>query len=468
MPTTPLHSQGDHRAVTASWWQRIEEFWLHRELPTSLGLARILWGAITLYAFLVQWDDIVLYVSDDGYFPHPLWQSFTRQSFRFSLFDTLRTGPQVFGLYLVLLGTLVLATLGIFTRPAMVIAYVLIASFHEKAIFTLEGGDTVIRLVGVILLLSPCGRSLSLSSLWRRLSSFQRTGRDVPLEQRRLPIWPRHLLFWQLLTIYVTTGWYKTLGTLWWDGSAVFYALHHEHFQRFPDRVLAIFDPFSKFITWFVLWWELLWVLPLLHWLLLQGTTGSLREFLRRIPLKRSLLLGGLLMHLGIFLLMDVGSFSLALSAAYVGALSAEDLCVIRDWWNRRWRQRHGGGAILVLYDGRCRLCLRSIFVLQILDGLQRLQCVDFTSRRLHEKFAPDLSQAALERALHVRLPSGETFAGFDAFRALTRHLPGLWTFLPLLYLPGVAAIGRKIYAHIAARRVRCIEGACEHRPPAR
>jgi predicted DCC family thiol-disulfide oxidoreductase YuxK len=118
---------------------------------------------------------------------------------------------------------------------------------------------------------------------------------------------------------------------------------------------------------------------------------------------------------------------------------------------------------VIVLYDGSCRLCRRSVSMLRALDWLHRLLLIDFRSTTLRIQYAPDITEESLHRALHIRLPDGRTFAGFDAFRELSKHLPMLWVTVPFLYFPFVAPIGRGVYGFIARRRERCGEGKCIH-----
>ena len=86
---------------------------------------------------------------------------------------------------------------------------------------------------------------------------------------------------------------------------------------------------------------------------------------------------------------------------------------------------------------------------------------VDFRDAAAHRAIAPDISFEALDRAMHIKLPGGKTYKGFYAFRQLTHHLPVLWIFASFLYIPGIPTIGRKVYAHIAARRKKCTHEDC-------
>jgi len=123
-------------------------------------------------------------------------------------------------------------------------------------------------------------------------------------------------------------------------------------------------------------------------------------------------------------------------------------------------------GCGVVLYDGLCPLCLRSVGILKRLDWLERLH---FKDARMPAGWPPCAQPLVMEQMLeemHVVTPSRKrSFAGFFAFRWIARQLPALWLIVPLLYLPGVPWIGRKAYLWIAKHRyqlVPCKDGVCQ------
>jgi len=65
----------------------------------------------------------------------------------------------------------------------------------------------------------------------------------------------------------------------------------------------------------------------------------------------------------------------------------------------------------------------------------------------------PRLNQAACIQEMHLIRPNEQVLTGFDAYRALARVVPLGWLGLPLLSVPGVCVIGRRIYAVVASRR---------------
>ncbi len=113
-------------------------------------------------------------------------------------------------------------------------------------------------------------------------------------------------------------------------------------------------------------------------------------------------------------------------------------------------------GPMQVLYDGDCGLCDRTVRILRGLDIFDQLRWVDFRKTVVEV----DTSRLEHEMATIVR---GRAHFGFWAYRALSWRVPLLWPTLPFLYLPGVPAIGDRIYRRVASGR----KGICRLDPPA-
>lgn len=434
---------------------RIEHFWFSPVSSKGFGLMRVCFGLVAFIAFLWQWNDVAYYYSDLGMLPRSEIPMFLRGELRFSILNHVGGPTEVFLIYLVLLTCLALTTLGVFTRPAVIIATLLIFSFHERNPALLAGGDTVLRHIGFVLMLAPCHRSFSVWSLKKRLHAWLRGKRDPQQSIARMPIWPYRLLLWQFAIIYVASLWTKLIGAMWRDGSAVEVTLRHEHFLRFDPLTVAPLQNMGWIVDYFTLTAQGTWLVvlagPIVLWFLPRA-----RAALSPIVWLRIAILSNALVHLMIFVLMDVGIFSLILFTGYIGLLREEDFAALRRLFN------HGHeGRIAVLYDGHCGLCLRSVFVLTVLDWLRRLDIIDFRDAGLRRKAAPGIALKHLDRALHIILPDGSVRTGFAAFRALAWHLPPLWIIAPLLYIPGVKTVGDAVYARVAESREKCTHEEC-------
>jgi predicted DCC family thiol-disulfide oxidoreductase YuxK len=121
----------------------------------------------------------------------------------------------------------------------------------------------------------------------------------------------------------------------------------------------------------------------------------------------------------------------------------------------------------MLLYDGQCPFCIRSVKLAKRLDWLNRLRPVD--ARTVTDP-AVTISPDRLMEEMHLITPgAAQIYNGFGAFRWMAWRLPLLWALAPFLYLPGVPTMGQKIYLWIARNRfqlVPCHGGVCQTRLP--
>src|SRR4051812_41104923 len=108
----------------------------------------------------------------------------------------------------------------------------------------------------------------------------------------------------------------------------------------------------------------------------------------------------------------------------------------------------------LVLYDGQCPLCRKSVWWLKWLDWRRRLDCRDARDPANVPAVEPPLEPHRLLEEMHLVTPDGKrVYHGFGAFRWMAWRLPFLWAIAPLLYLPGVPTLGQAVYLWIARNR---------------
>jgi len=111
--------------------------------------------------------------------------------------------------------------------------------------------------------------------------------------------------------------------------------------------------------------------------------------------------------------------------------------------------------TIDVVYDGLCRFCIRSLAVVRLLDLQGVLRLHDANDRAQVLRRFPMLRDVDLDAEMYVVDEQGRAYAGFYAFRRLARALPLAWPLVPLLHLPGVSAVGTRVYALVARNRRR-------------
>jgi len=122
--------------------------------------------------------------------------------------------------------------------------------------------------------------------------------------------------------------------------------------------------------------------------------------------------------------------------------------------------------AAVLIYDGACPLCRRSLAWVRRMDWMGRIETLSLAMDKEVARRYPRLEHADLLLEMHVVGAGGRVWRGFYAFRRLACILPPLWPLLPLLYLPGVPALGRAVYAWVAASRRRDGETCDAHTGP--
>ena len=119
----------------------------------------------------------------------------------------------------------------------------------------------------------------------------------------------------------------------------------------------------------------------------------------------------------------------------------------------------------VVLFDGYCKLCVRSAKLLQACDWLGRFICLDFRQEQV-SKVIKCVSAEQLEEQMVLITPFGDVKLGFVAWRYIVLRLPLFSIPACLLYLPFVAGLGDRLYRMVARSRlglVHCPPGQCTH-----
>jgi hypothetical protein len=142
--------------------------------------------------------------------------------------------------------------LGWRTRAVSVLFAVVVASFHGRAIFMTDGGDNLILLMVVYLVLTACGRRWSLDARRAgRRAAAAGTERLRPdptagglrrqLRDTRLAVVTvlhncgMFVIAAQVCFLYGSAGLYKVQGGTWGSGTALHYALNLSLFQPWPE-----------------------------------------------------------------------------------------------------------------------------------------------------------------------------------------------------------------------------------------
>ena len=341
------------------------------------------------------------------------------------------------------------ALVGAFTRASLA-TFAATCTFlvlHQYAFGTLHHPEAPAAIMLWVLILTPCGAELSVDALRARVAESRVRGRFVARgvdAESRDARWPMRLAQWLLVCVYASAGLSKLVvaGMSWMNGYTMTYYFLLDGVNNQLPVTLAI-----AHIHWIgalcaavAMAFELTFVLCVLFPRLSPGYLAT-----------------GTALHSGIWLLMRPPFFQfIALYAAFAEPVRNE----LRRWTGVRKNER----VWTLVYDGFCPLCIRTMTQLDELDGARRLRYVDLERETDRARaLLPGVSIEDMRQAMAVVTPTGVGLRGFFAFREISRRLPVLWPLVPLMYAPGSAWVGTRVYAWVAANRARrlCDGDAC-------
>lgn len=198
-----------------------------------------------------------------------------------------------------------------------------------------HAGGSYDELLANALWLLVLGRSDQTLSLRSRL----RTG--AWHDPTPVPAWPRSLAIYQLALVYSSTGLQK-LSAHWTPVggfSALYYILQQPSWHRGDMSWLASVYPLTQLATAVTWAFELLAPLVLLavYYRRTSDRPGRLRALLNRLRWRDGFVVVGVPLHLGVFLLMDVGPFTWVTLAFYLCLYAPEE-------WQGVWQRLRDPG----------------------------------------------------------------------------------------------------------------------------
>jgi hypothetical protein len=192
--------------------------------------------------------------------------------------------------------------LGFAQRVSAVCAFVWVSSYSATASIALSGFDTILRVVGFVLVISP------VVPTWAVGRSAGTSSAEPP------PVYGLRLVQWQVLLIYLCTVWLKAPDPFWRNGAAVPYFLM-SMFARYPTSGAAHLGALGALLTYGTLFVEA--SVPFLLW-------GRRTRWL-------GVALGAGL-HIGIAMTSELGLFTLAMLPLYGAFFEAQDFDRIAGW----------------------------------------------------------------------------------------------------------------------------------------
>jgi hypothetical protein len=293
-------------------------------------LIRILAGAMLLYTHFVWTIDL------DAFFGPRSWVSpsvndailsmpditvlkeqdpYGGQRFAWTLFDIVPPS-WLWSFHIGALVVFAMLTVGLLTRWASILAWVLAVSYVQRAQGALFGLDQINTMLAMYLMVGPSGACYSLDAwLARRRSA------NVPkaIELSTAANVAVRLIQVHMCVIYMFAGIGKFVGVSWWNGTGLWGGIANLEYQSLDATWLAYWPHLSAFLSHFTVYWEvfycvLIWPRATRPWMLLLA-----------IPL-----------HLGIAFFMGMITFGLVMLIGNFAFVRPETTRAMLCWLFRR------------------------------------------------------------------------------------------------------------------------------------
>ncbi len=202
-------------------------------------------------------------------------------------------------------GVAVAFTLGWRTRITSILLYIGMLSFYNRNLLTNCGPDQVMMITSFFMMLAPCGAAFSLDA--RRAARARGT-----MAEPLIHPWAQRLIQIQLCVIYFITAFLKCGGQTWRSGTSLHYVLFNHEVGNFNLEWLAAHTVLLNLMAHSALMLEfclafLLWFRPTRRWVALLGV----------------------LLHIGIWPMVNVPLFGEQMTAFYLLFLDPDELSAL-------------------------------------------------------------------------------------------------------------------------------------------
>lgn len=273
-------------------WRR---FWFRPAPASVLTLWRAAFGLTATVWLLSIGPDLGALYGEGGLAPSP-----TYGPWRVGVFQWWESDTAIAVVYLVSVVAAVAVTLGWWVRVAAPIVFLGVLSFQLDNTSVLNAGDELLRIWAAYL------------ALYALLTPGRCTGvslRSAGASSVSAPPWLLRLVQVQLTVIYPFSVYAKLQGDTWLDGTAAYWALGLEDFERFPvPSFVTGSEPVIAVLTWGALLVEIL--VPVLLW----------------VPRTRRIaIVAGIALHLSFDYALRVGFFGWAMIIGYLAFLTPSE-----------------------------------------------------------------------------------------------------------------------------------------------
>lgn len=389
----------------------------------SMAFYRVLIGIIVMADVVYRWPDLMDFYTDVGLIPRSLFTS--EMTMPWSLSFHLANGSYPFIVLMFALHFIfgLMLFLGYKTRWAMLGAFLMTVSVHNRNWLVNNGGDDVLRAILFISIFLPLNRCFSLDSA---------LSRDKKETKEYFSTWVL-AFFLQAFVIYFVSYILKSHPIWREEFTAVHFSSRLDIFATSLGVWLRGYPFLMKFITAFSIYLE--WLGPLL---LILGFIFGKRWWVVRFMIV--LLFWGF--HLGIFATMTIGLFPFI-------AITMWSIFIPGEVWDKiqGFFRRKKYGNISIFYDQECGFCQKGV---RIIREFFLLPEVSVSEAQQVPSIYADMQK---NHSWVVVNEEGQRFFHFNAWIELVKHSPLLRPLALFFSLRPVYLLGQKLYHWISTHR---------------
>lgn len=370
----------------------------------SLALYRLLMGFIVIADVVYRLPDLVNFYTDVGLIPRTTFMAELGMPWSFSLHfanGSIGFAVAMFAIHL-LFGLMLVV--GYKSRWAMIGAFIMTASVHNRNWLVNNGGDDILRAILFISIFLPLNKYFSIDSAL--------TKDKEPVKDVHISTWG-WMYFLQVFVIYYVSYLLKNHAMWRTDFTAVYFASRLDIFSSPLGFWLRDFPFFAKLTTIFTIYLEFLG--PLL--LVFSFVFGRFWWIVRMAVIVLFLMLHG-----GIILTMLIGVFPWTCLVMWLIFLPT-------PFWDKLTAhyRKLGFHKLKIYFDGDCRFCEKAVLILKEFFLFDDVQVKPTQS-------APEINALMLkENSWVVVNAEGTRFFHFAAMLEVMRHAPVLKWLVPVL-----------------------------------